>query len=155
MDLQLQNPKSTMPYQTHRSNKGKNSTLSTSPKRRDGSQTTAGVGSSANYQRKQKSIEKGFGLGSKKGKQLHYHPQTSSDQKGLASSTGSNKKGSSISDLHLFIKTIEKDLAEKFRNMKDLSSKGPATPKQILRKVEDQMRAFGLDPKSGSNQATA
>ena len=69
--------------------------------------------------------------------QLHYHPQTSSDQKGLASSTGSNKKGSSISDLHLFIKTIEKDLAEKFRNMKDLSSKGPATPKQILRKVED------------------
>lgn len=39
--------------------------------------------------------------------------------------------------------------------MKDLSSKGPATPKQILRKVEDQMRAFGLDPKSGSNQATA
>ena len=137
MDLQLQNPKSTMPYQTHRSNKGKNSTLSTSPKRRDGSQTTAGVGSSANYQRKQKSIEKGFGLGSKKGKQLHYHPQTSSDQKGLASATGSNKKGSSISDLHLFIKTIEKDLAEKFRNMKDLSSKGPATPKQILRKVED------------------
>ena len=57
--------------------------------------------------------------------------------------------------MHLFIKTIEKDLSEKFRNMKDLSSKGPATPKQILRKVEDQMRAFGLDPKSGSNQATA
>ncbi len=39
--------------------------------------------------------------------------------------------------------------------MQDLGPKGPATPKQILRKVEDQMRAFGLDPKSGSNQATA
>lgn len=69
---------------------------------------------------------------------------------------GSNKKPSNqnnnnIADLHLFIKTIEKDLSEKFKNMQELGPKGPATPKQILRKVEDQMRAFGLDPKSGSN----
>ena len=50
VDLQLQNPKSAVSYHTHRSNKGgKNSTLSTSPKRRDGSQTTTGLGSSANY----------------------------------------------------------------------------------------------------------
>ena len=52
VDLRLQNPKSqAVVYQTHRSKGGKNSTLSTSPKRRDGSQTTR-MGSSANYQRK-------------------------------------------------------------------------------------------------------
>ena len=56
----------------------------------------------------------------------------------------------------MFIKTIEKDLSEKFKNMADMTtSKSPATPNQILRKVEDQMRLFGLDPKSGTNQATA
>ena len=56
------------------------------------------------------------------------------------SGTGSgNKKATSsnISDLHLFIKTIEKDLTEKFKSMQDIGVKGPATPNQILRKVED------------------
>ena len=126
-----------MTYNTHRSNKGgKNSTLSTSPKRRDGSQTT-GLGSSANYQRKQKSVEK---LGHKKSKKHHQNQQLGSDQKGPNSGSGGSgeKKGGSISDLHQMIKTIERDLTEKFRNMKDLNAKGtPATPNQILRKVED------------------
>ena len=76
VDLQLQNPKSTVSYQTHRSKGGKNSTLSTSPKRRDGSQTTR-MGSSANYPRKQKSIDKGFSQGKKTKQLLHYPHQQS------------------------------------------------------------------------------
>lgn len=46
-------------------------------------------------------------------------------------------------DLNFFIKTIEKDLSEKFNklNMKDFSS-GPTTPTSILKKVEDQVKAL-------------
>ena len=66
----------------------------------------------------------------KKNKQMQQ--RASSDSKGgvnPTTGTGSNKKGSgNISDLHLFIKTIEKDLTEKFRNMQDIGVKGPATP---------------------------
>ena len=41
-------------------------------------------------------------------------------------------------DLNFFIKTIEKDLSEKFNklNMKDFSSV-PTTPTSILKKVEE------------------
>lgn len=46
-------------------------------------------------------------------------------------------------DLNYFIKTIEKDLSEKFNklNMKDFNSM-PTTPTSILKKVEDQMKAM-------------
>jgi hypothetical protein len=54
----------------------------------------------------------------------------------------------------LFIKTIEKDLAEQFR-VGGVHEINPATPNQIRRQVEDQMRLFGLDPKSGNNKAAA
>jgi len=57
-----------MQHQTHRSQKGggKNSTLSTSPKKRDGSNT--GSGSHQQTRKQKQSIEKSFGLGVKKGK---------------------------------------------------------------------------------------
>ena len=53
--------------------------------------------------------------------------------------SGSKKGNSNIKDLHLFIKTIEKDLTDKFKSMQDISAstKNPATPNQILKKVED------------------
>lgn len=46
-------------------------------------------------------------------------------------------------DLNYFIKTIEKDLSDKFNklNMKDFNSM-PTTPTSILKKVEDQMKAL-------------
>lgn len=46
-------------------------------------------------------------------------------------------------DLNYFIKTIEKDLSEKFTklSMKDFNSM-PTTPTSILKKVEDQMKAI-------------
>jgi hypothetical protein len=46
-------------------------------------------------------------------------------------------------DLNFFIKTIEKDLCDKFSklNMKDFNSM-PTTPTSILKKVEDQMKAM-------------
>lgn len=49
-----------------------------------------------------------------------------------------------MKDLNYFIKTIEKDLSEKFNklNMKDFNSM-PTTPTSILKKVEDQMKALG------------
>jgi hypothetical protein len=55
-------------------------------------------------------------------------------------------------DLNYFIKTIEKDLSDKFgkMNSKDFSSM-PTTPTSILKKVEDQMKALAtqnlLNPK--------
>jgi len=118
VDLQLTNPKSAISHQTHRSKGGKGSTLSNSPKRKDGS-STARIGSSANYHRKQKSFDKSQG-GTKKTKHCPQQ-QTSSDSKGvnpsMGTGSGSSKKASNnISDLHLFIKTIERDLSEKFKN---------------------------------------
>ena len=46
-------------------------------------------------------------------------------------------------DLNFFIKTIEKDLSEKYNklNLKDFNSV-PTTPTSILKKVEDQMKAL-------------
>lgn len=46
-------------------------------------------------------------------------------------------------DLNYFIKTIEKDLSDKFNklNSKDFNSM-PTTPTSILKKVEDQMKAI-------------
>ena len=46
-------------------------------------------------------------------------------------------------DLNYFIKTIEKDLSDKFNklNMKDFNSM-PTTPTSILKKLEDQMKAI-------------
>lgn len=43
-----------------------------------------------------------------------------------------------VRDLNYFIKTIEKDLSEKFNklNLKDFNSM-PTTPTSILKKVED------------------
>ena len=124
--LELQHP--TKSFQTKKGGKNAGSTLSTSPKRasaRDGSNSAGN-----NYSRKA-----AINHGSKK---------VGADGQGGSGAPG--KKGGSISDLHLFIKAFEKDFS---------AQKGPATPKQILRKVEDQMRAYGLDPKSGNNQATA
>jgi len=48
-------------------------------------------------------------------------------------------------DLNFFIKTIEKDLSEKFNKMslKDFNSM-PTTPTSILKKVEDQVKALAL-----------
>ena len=48
-----------------------------------------------------------------------------------------------LRDLNYFIKTIEKDLSDKFNklNMKDFNSM-PTTPTSILRKVEEQMKAM-------------
>lgn len=48
-------------------------------------------------------------------------------------------------DLNFFIKTIEKDLSEKFNkmNLKDFNSM-PTTPTSILKKVEDQVKAMAL-----------
>jgi len=46
-------------------------------------------------------------------------------------------------DLNFFIKTIEKDLSEKFNKLstKDFNSM-PTTPTSILKKVEDQVKAM-------------
>ena len=46
-------------------------------------------------------------------------------------------------DLNYFIKTIEKDLTDKFNklNMKDFNSM-PTTPTSILKKVEEQVKAM-------------
>jgi hypothetical protein len=49
-----------------------------------------------------------------------------------------------LADLNFFIKTIEKDLV---KNMKVDSASFPATPSTIIKRVEDQMRALGVDPK--------
>ena len=49
-------------------------------------------------------------------------------------------------DLNFFIKTIERDLSDKFNKtntMKDFNSM-PTTPTSILKKVEDQMKAMAL-----------
>jgi hypothetical protein len=47
-----------------------------------------------------------------------------------------------MKDLNFFIKTIEKDLSDKFnKNIKDFNSM-PTTPTSILKKVEDQMKAL-------------
>ena len=95
--------------------------------------------SANNYQRKQKSIEKGSRGHSKKSKLLqHQHNNNNSSESKDATGSGQKSKRSNISDLHHLIKTIEKDLTEKFKSMQDLTNaKGPATPNQILRKVED------------------
>ena len=48
----------------------------------------------------------------------------------------------------MFIRTLEKDLSEKFKNIKELkSTKSPQNPAKILKKVEEQMRSLGYDPK--------
>ena len=41
-----------------------------------------------------------------------------------------------LADLNYFIKTIEKELCEKFANMQDISSV-PNTPSSMLKKVGD------------------
>ena len=48
-----------------------------------------------------------------------------------------------LRDINYFIKTIEKDLSDKFNklNMKDFNSM-PTTPTSILRKVEEQVKAI-------------
>ena len=48
-----------------------------------------------------------------------------------------------MKDLNFFIKTIEKDISDKFNkmNIKDFNSM-PTTPTSILKKVEDQMKAL-------------
>jgi hypothetical protein len=51
-----------------------------------------------------------------------------------------------LADLNYFIKTIEKDLCEKFQSMQDISSM-PNTPSNMMKKVGDQMKALGVDPK--------
>ena len=57
-----------------------------------------------------------------------------------------------MKDLNFFIKTIEKDMSEKFNklNVKDFSSM-PTTPTSILKKVEEQVRA--LEQNTASNKA--
>jgi hypothetical protein len=61
-----------------------------------------------------------------------------------------------MKDLNFFIKTIEKDLSEKFNklNHKDFSSM-PTTPTSILKKVEDQVKAMENHGPGGYNPANA
>jgi hypothetical protein len=48
-----------------------------------------------------------------------------------------------MTELNVFIKSLEKDLK------KDLNACSmPTTPNQLLRKVEEQMRQLGYDPKT-------
>ena len=59
-------------------------------------------------------------------------------------------------DLNFFIKTIEKDITDKFNNkpsVKDFNSM-PTTPTSILRKVEDQLKAMEQN-KEGTNNIKA
>ena len=117
--LELQNP--TKSFQTKtKSGKNAGSTLSTSPKRaRDGSNSAGN-----NYSRKvsnhaygSKKGADGQGGTAAGGPMLMMPNNKSSGKKGASSS--SNNAAGAISDLHLFIKTFEKEF----------SSKGPATPK--------------------------
>ena len=55
-----------------------------------------------------------------------------------------------LADLNYFIKYIEKDLNKKFKSMKEINQM-PTTPSNIIKKVEDQMRVFGVDPKFWQN----
>lgn len=134
--LELQHP--TKSFNTK---KGKNagSTLSTSPKRRDGSNSAGN-----NYSKKH-SKKTGGGCSSGFGETI-----ISITNNGPSGKKGGSSQHQSRSDLHLFIEAFEKDYMSAQANGAPV-----ATPKQILRKVEEQMRAFGLDPKSGNNQATA
>lgn len=70
----------------------------------------------------------------------------------LANKSGTAKQLYSMRDLNFFIKTIEKDLSEKYdkQNPKDFNSV-PTTPKSILKKIEDQVKAMNSQqqPKSG------
>ena len=54
-----------------------------------------------------------------------------------------NKALYNMRDLNFFIKTIEKDLTDKYskQNSKDFNSM-PTTPTSILKKVEDQVKAM-------------
>jgi hypothetical protein len=57
---------------------------------------------------------------------------------GNGNTSGNNKAFYNMRDLNFFIKTIEKDMSEKFNKMslKDFNSM-PTTPTSILKKVED------------------
>ena len=45
---------------------------------------------------------------------------------------------SNLADLNMFIKTLEKDLTQKFKDIKELTANtSPTTPNQILKKVEE------------------
>jgi hypothetical protein len=46
-----------------------------------------------------------------------------------------------MKDLNFFIKTIEKDITDKFNKVNNFNSM-PTTPTSILKKVEDQMKAL-------------
>lgn len=52
-----------------------------------------------------------------------------------------------LADLNFFLKSIEKDLGDQYKN----KSSQQSTPNTLLRKVEDQMRALGLDKKNTSS----
>ena len=59
----------------------------------------------------------------------------------------SNKAPShGLADLNYFIKTIEKDLSDKLKTRQDLKSM-PNTPSSLIKKVGDQMKALGVDPR--------
>ena len=73
--------------------------------------------------------------------------QNNNKKKYLDQSIKNNTKAlCNMRDLNFFIKTIEKDLCEKFNklNLKDFNSM-PTTPTSILKKVEDQMKALAKD----------
>lgn len=56
------------------------------------------------------------------------------------------KQTSNLNDLNYFIKAIEKDLIKNMNT--DQTGSYPVTPNSIRRRVEEQMKALGLDPKS-------
>ena len=69
---------------------------------------------------------------------IYYNVQDQANASGKSKSAMYNMK-----DLNYFIKTIEKDISDKFNkmNITDFNSM-PTTPTSILKKVEDQMKAL-------------
>ena len=51
-----------------------------------------------------------------------------------------------LADLNFFVKSVERELSEKFKHMKDFNSV-PTTPTQLVKKLEDQMKACGYKNK--------
>ena len=74
----------------------------------------------------------------------------SSDRKNKSQvySGSSQKQMSKLADLNFFIKSIEKDISQQQLNNKKSNS---STPNALLRKVEDQMKAYGYDKNNSSN----
>jgi hypothetical protein len=65
---------------------------------------------------------------------------------------GSN---TNLCDLNFFIKTIERDLSDKFQKISGLNSGQITTPKSLVKNVEEQMRALGIDLANSKKIAAA